>query len=151
MVVAPKKGGEIMATIVKWTPFQELDSMERRMRRMFEEIGFAPTLLPAANVYETDEEFVVELEVPGFEEKELGVEVSDHHLTVTGERAEAKEHDKKTFRLHERLERQFERRFALPIEADTEHVQARFAKGVLAIHTPKLAVSRPKKVEISKA
>jgi HSP20 family molecular chaperone IbpA len=43
---------------------------------MFEEIGFAPTLLPAANVYETDEEFVVELEVPGFEEKELGVEVS---------------------------------------------------------------------------
>ena len=66
-----------MAMIVKWTPFQELDSMERRMRRMFEEIGFAPTLLPAADTYETDEEFVVELEVPGFAEKELVIEVSD--------------------------------------------------------------------------
>jgi HSP20 family protein len=139
-----------MTTIVRWTPFQELDSIERRMRRMFEEIGVAPTLLPAANVYDTDEEFVVELEVPGFDEKELGVEVSDHHLTVTGERAETKEEDKKTFRLHERLERQFERSFALPIEADTEHVKATFAKGVLAIHAPKLAVSKPNKVEIGK-
>lgn len=139
-----------MDTIVKWTPFQELDSMERRMRRMFEEIGFAPTLLPAADTYETDQEFVVELEVPGFEEKELVIEVSDHHLTIKGERLETKEQQEKAFRLHERLEREFERRFELPDDADTEHVQATFAKGVLAIHAPRLGVSKPMKVEISK-
>jgi HSP20 family protein len=140
-----------MTTMRKWSPFGELDSMERRMRRMFEEIGFAPTLGPAADIFETDDEFVVELEVPGYEEKELGIEVSDHVLTVKGERKEAKEQEEKAFRLHERLEREFERRFELPAEADTEHIQARFAKGVLEVHAPKLAISKPQKVEITKS
>jgi HSP20 family protein len=151
MVVIPSaKGGEVMATMVRRSPFHELDSIERRMRRMFEEVGFAPTLLPAADVYETDEEFVVELEVPGFDEKELGIEVFDHRLTIKGERTEAKERKEKTFRLRERLEREFERRFELPEEVDTKHVQAKFAKGLLEVHAPKLAVSKPKKVEITR-
>jgi len=144
------KGGEDMSTMVKWSPFQELDSMERRMRRMFEEIGFAPTLAPAADIYETDEEFVVELEVPGFEEKELGIELSDHQLTVKGERAEVKEQEDKTFRLRERLERAFERRFVLPVEADTERIEAKFHQGVLEVHAPKVEISKPKKVAITR-
>jgi HSP20 family protein len=149
MTVA-QKGGDVMTTIVKWSPFQELDSMERRMRRLFEDIGMAPTLPPAADIYETDEEFVVELEVPGFEEQELEIEVSDHRLTVKGQRTEAKDKEEKTFRLRERLERTFERRFELPADADTDHVEARFGHGVLEVHTPKLAISKPKKVEIGK-
>jgi HSP20 family protein len=140
-----------MSTTRKWSPFQDLDSMERRMRRMFEEIGFAPTLLPAADIYETDDEFVVELEVPGYEEKELGIEVSDHGLTIKGERKETTEQKEKAFRLRERLERQFERRFELPAEADTKHVQAKFARGVLEVHAPKLAVSKAQKIEITKS
>ncbi len=138
-------------TIVKWTPFTELDSMERRMRRLFEEIGFAPTLAPAADVYETGDEFVVELEVPGYEEKELAIEVFDHTLAVRGTRAEAKEQKAKEFALHERLEREFERRFVLPHEADTEHVKAVFDKGVLSVHAPKVKSAKPKQVAITKA
>jgi HSP20 family protein len=142
------KGGEFMTTMLKWSPFQDLDSMERRMRRMFEESGFAPTLLPAADIYETDEEIVLEVEVPGYDEKELGIEVSDHRLTIKGERKETKEQKEKAFRLHERLERAFERRFRLPAEADTEHIEAKFAKGVLEVHAPKLSVSKPQKIAI---
>jgi len=139
-----------MTTLIKWSPFTEIDSMERRMRRVFEEIGFAPLLLPAADVYETKDEFVVELEVPGYEEKELGIEVTDHMVTVKGERKEAKEEVEKTFRLHERLERQFERRFELPTDADTKHVRAKFTKGVLELHAPKLAAPKPHKIAIAK-
>lgn len=139
-----------MTTMLKWSPFHELDSMERRMRRAFEGIGFAPVLLPAADVYETENEFVVELELPGYEEKELGIQISDHMVTVKGERTEAKEETEKSFHLRERLEREFERRFELPAEADTEHIRAKFAKGVLEVHAPKLAVSKPQKVEITK-
>lgn len=137
-----------MTTMLKWSPFQDLDSMERRMRRMFEEIGFASTLLPAADVYETDEEIVLEVEVPGYDEKELGIEVSDHRLTIRGERKETTEQKEKAFRLHERLEREFERFFRLPAEADTEHIEAKFAKGVLEVHAPKLSVSKPQKIAI---
>lgn len=135
--------------IVKWTPFTELDSMERRMRRIFEEIGFAPVLAPAADVYETDDEFVVELEVPGYEEKELSIEVSDHMLSIKGSRTKAKEETRKEFALRERLEREFERRFILPSEADTEHLKAVFAEGVLEVHAEKLQTAKPKKVAIT--
>ena len=41
--------------------------------------------LPATDIYETEDEYVVELEVPGYEEKELTIEVFDHMLTVKGE------------------------------------------------------------------
>ena len=137
--------------IVRWTPFTELDSMERRMRRIFEEIGFAPGLPPAADVYETDDEFVVELEVPGYEEKELSIEVFDHTLAVKGSREKTKEEKTKEFTLHERLEREFERRFVLPREADTEHVKALFSNGVLEVHTQKVPTAKTKQVAITKA
>jgi HSP20 family protein len=137
-------------TIVKWAPLMELDSMERRLRRLFEEIGFAPTLAPAADMYETVSEVVVELEVPGYDERELSIEISEHTLAVKGSRARVKEETAKAFMLHERLERDFERRFVLPPDADTEHVTAAFAKGVLEVHAPKVKTAVPKKVSITK-
>jgi HSP20 family protein len=140
-----------VTTIVRWTPFRELDTMERRMRRMLEEVGFAPTLLPAADVYETPEELVIELEVPGYEQDELGIEVSDHTVIVTGRRTGTMEETEKSFRLRERLEREFERRFELPVDADTSRVEAAFGKGVLTLHAPRLMAAAPHRVEIGKA
>jgi HSP20 family protein len=138
-----------MATIVRWSPIRELESMERGMRGMFRDFAFVPAVVPAADVYETKEDFVVELEVPGFAEQELGIEVTDHTLVVKGERTEATED--KEFRLHERLEEKFERRFYLPADADTAHLKATFSNGVLEVHAPKLPESIPHQVEITKA
>lgn len=135
--------------VIARTPFMELDSIERRMRRLFDEIGFAPAPVPAADVYETDDEFVVEVEVPGYEEKELSIEVSDHTLSVKGSREKTKQEKTKEFSLHERLEREFERRFVLPSEADTEHLKAVFGKGVLEVRAPKLQAIKSTKVEIT--
>jgi len=134
--------------IVRWSAWPELEAMERRMRRLFDEGGFAPLTLPNADVYETDDEFVVELEVPGFEEKELEIEVNDHTLSVKGERSEETEKKEKDFQLRERLENRFERRFVLPAEADTGKLKATFAKGVLAIHAGKRTEPAAKKVAI---
>jgi HSP20 family protein len=149
MLAAKREEGGVMA-IVKWTPFSELGAMEQRMRRLFDEAGFATALPPAADVYETDDEYVVELEVPGFEEKELAIEVTDHTLRVTGERAQETEKKEKAYRLHERMERSFERRFELPAEADTQSVKADFDKGVLKVHAPKAEVTTPRTIPIGK-
>jgi HSP20 family protein len=138
-----------MMSHVRWTPLTELDSIERRMRRLFEEIGFAPVLLPAADVYETDKEYVVELEAPGYQEKDLAVEVSDQMLVVTGQREGAKEEPAKRFSLHERLERTFERRFMLPAEADSKQLRATYGDGVLTVHAPKIRAAQPTKVAIT--
>ncbi|MFZ1879994.1 MAG: Hsp20/alpha crystallin family protein [Gaiellaceae bacterium] len=136
--------------IVKWAPFSELDSVERRMRRLVDELGFAQSPLPSADAYETRDEFVVELEVPGYEEKELTIEVADHTLAIRGVRKTTKDEEQKQFSLHERLERTFERRFVLPAEAEIENVKAVFSKGVLEVHAPKTKTTEPRQVAITK-
>ena len=137
-----------MTTLTRWMPLTEFP-IERRMRRMLDDIGFGPFTMPAADFYETDRDFVIELEAPGFDEKELGIEVSDHTLTIEGERKlETPDEPEKTFRFHERLETAFEREFYLPPEADTQNVTATFEKGVLEVHIPKVAEAKPLKVPI---
>jgi HSP20 family protein len=141
---------EVPMTIVRWSPFQDLDTMERRMRRVFDQIGVVPAW-PAADVYESNGEYIYELEVPGFAEKELAVEVRDHTLTVKGEKIEKTEEKEKTFYLNERLTRSFERRFELPAEAKADKVVADFDHGVLVVHAPKAAEVAPKKIAIKAA
>ncbi len=136
-----------MTTLIKWAPFWDLD-IERRMRRMLEDFGVAPAPLPAADLYETEKELIVELDAPGFDEKELALEVSDHTLTIKGERTKEKEQKEKTFYLHERLEKHFERTFTLPPEADVEHVEAKFRTGVLEVHVPKIEQAKARTIEI---
>ena len=51
-------------TIVRWSPFPEIDAIDRRMWRMLDQFGIAPAALRAADVYETDKEYAFELELP---------------------------------------------------------------------------------------
>lgn len=144
-----------MSTLVKQMPLTEFEAVERRLRRMLESWGLGPpilpVLMPAADVYEASGEYVVELELPGFEEKELDIQVSDHMLTIKGEREETKEEKAKSFRLHERLEHEFSRTFPLPTEVDTTHITATFEKGVLKVHLSMPTGVEPRKVEITKS
>jgi len=139
-----------MPLLEKWTPLRELDVFDRSMRRLFGELG-VPGVLPAADVYEADGELVVELEVPGFDEKELSVELTDHTLSISGERKEEKERRERALQLHERLERTFRRRFELPSELDSSRVRAEYSKGVLSVHVPKGAPAQQHTIEIHKA
>jgi HSP20 family protein len=138
-----------MYMLVRSPSFLDLDAMDRRFRRVLESIGVTPELVPAADVYETGEQWVVELEVPGYEEKDLALEVSDHTLTVKGTRESVTEETGKTFQLHERLEREFERTFVVPDEVDTNEVTATFSKGVLEVHAPKSTASTSRKIAIT--
>ena len=137
-----------MTILVRPPSLLDRDAIDRRFRRMLEGFGFA-AVIPAADVFETPEEWVIELEVPGFEQKQLSLEVSDHALVVKGTREHVNEEEDKAFRLHERLEREFERTFVLPVEVDTDHVTAKFGKGVLEVHAPKLSGAEARKIEIT--
>ena len=108
--------------------------------------------LPGADVYETDTEWVAELEVPGFEEKDLTVEVVGDTVRIAGQREQSKEEQKKSFHIKERLESSFQRRFMLPPGADADAISATFDKGVLQIRAPKAAEAggKPKSIEIGK-
>ena len=132
-------------------PFRELDLIDRRTRRFFEELGLAPAAAPAADVFETEGELVFEVEVPGFDQRELEIEVRNHTLAVTGDRTERTEKLGRAMLLRERLETHFERRFELPSEVEREQVKAEYAQGVLTVHVPKAAAhEKPFKIEIAK-
>ena len=77
-----------MTAMMKQSLFPEFDAMEKRFRRLWEGVPFVPAFMPgvtpAADVYETSTEYVVELEVPGYEQKDLGLEISGRTLVITG-------------------------------------------------------------------
>ncbi len=135
--------------LVRWSPFQDFDVAERRMRQMLDQIGVVPAW-PAADVYEANGEIIYELEVPGYDERDLAVEVRDHVLAVKGEKTEAKEEKERTYFVNERLALRFERRFELPAEVVTDKVAAEFKQGLLVVHAPKAAAVEPRAIEIAK-
>ena len=138
-----------MTLIIRSPSLLDFDAIDRRFRRMLETFGVAPAVIPAADVYETGKEWVVELEVPGYEEKDLSLELRDNTLTVKGAREQVTDEKDKAFRLHERLERHFERTFALPSEVDTDEVTAMFSKGVLEVHARKSTAPEARTIEIT--
>jgi HSP20 family protein len=77
------------------------------------------------------------------------LEVTDHTLTIKGERLAETEEKRKSYYLHERLEKRFERRFTLPPEVDTEHIDATFRTGVLEVHVPKIEPLKARTIEIT--
>ena len=140
-----------MTTLVKRSPFIELEPVDRWLNTMLSGIGFGPLIrpfLPAADVYVAEGKFVIELEVPGFVEKELAVEITGRMLTITGKHVEEKE-EEKAFRLHERLANEFERTFMIPPEVEVEKITSIFRNGVLKVFAPLPVEVAPHKVPIT--
>lgn len=96
--------------------------------------GFAG---PAVDVVEKDKEYEVTAELPGLDEKNVEVKVSDSRLTIKGEKKEEKEQKEKDRYLSERRYGSFIRSFELPQGVDASKIEAQFANGVLTIRLPK--------------
>jgi len=105
---------------------------------------------PAVDIVEKDDAFEVEAELPGLDEKDIEVKLTNGFLTIKGEKQEEKEEKKKDYYRHERRFGSFERRFDMPEGVDTDKIQARFKKGVLTITLPKKpeAIKSEKKIEV---
>jgi HSP20 family protein len=106
---------------------------------------------PDVDVAETEKEITVTAELPGLDEKEIDLNLSDNVLTIRGEKKAEKEEKGKTFYRSERSYGVFERVIPLPIEVQEDKVEAEFTKGVLTVHLPKspAAQKKTKKTEIT--
>ena len=126
--------GELFPSRDMWEPFA---SLRRDMDRLFEDFsrgfGWGPPALaqmgtaPRVDVSETDSELRIEAELPGVEEKDIEVVLSDGRLTIKGEKKQEKEEKKQDFHLVERSYGSFARSIGLPFEADPGQVKATFA------------------------
>jgi HSP20 family protein len=138
-------------------------SLQREIDRLFEDFtrgfpsmqafagGNGGMLMPSTDVTETDKEIEITAELPGLEEKDVQINLSDNLLTIRGEKKAEKEEKDKNYRLVERSYGSFERTIALPEGVKADGIKATIAKGVLTVTVPKPAPAQAKKIEVKSA
>ncbi len=110
-------------------------------------------LKPTLDIGATEKEYTITVEVPGVDEKDIQIELAGNTLTIRGEKRQEKEEKDKNFYRMERAYGTFQRVLSLPDDADQEHIEASFSKGVLTITIPRRAQRQEesKTIEIRKA
>ncbi len=114
-------------------------------------LGFG--LAPAVDVVEKDKQYEVTAELPGLDEKNIEVKVSNGMLMIKGEKKEEKEERDQDHYVSERRYGSFSRSFQVPANVDTNKIEAHFTKGVLTVKLPKSAeaMKNDKTIEIKAA
>jgi HSP20 family protein len=104
---------------------------------------------PAVDIAEKEKEYEITAELPGLDESNIEVKVSNGTLSIKGEKKEEKEEKKKDYYLSERRFGSFHRYFQIPEGVDAEKIEANFKKGVLTVTLPKTAESLKKEKKIA--
>ncbi len=137
------------------TVFGELG---REMNRLFDaryqgvNVGLRPRNLsfPKVNIWEDEDRFLVEAEIPGLTMNDIEVEVIGNELTIKGQQEADDEHERTCHR-RERGTGAFNRLITLPVDVNPDKVGAVLKNGVLTITLPKHPETRPKRIEVRKA
>ncbi len=144
--------------LIRWEPARELNSLQGEMNRLFNTFFDTPLpnggatarrWLPAMDLVETEDDFVLKADLPGLNEKDVNIELEDNVLTISGERSSEHEHRKEGVHRVERAAGAFTRSLTLPEGVEPEAIKASFDRGVLEVRIPKPEQRKPRKVEIS--
>ena len=156
------------STLQAWQPFEGL---RQEIDRLFDDIGWGTlqpfrrslfpgepvfrraltrATMPAVDVAESEKSYEIKAELPGMDEKDIEVKVTDGSLTIKGEKQEEREEKERDYYLQERRYGSFERSFELPESVDPDRIEASFKKGVLTVTLPKKAEAQKpaKKIEV---
>ena len=104
--------------------------------------------IPAVEMYETDKELVAKINVPGFREEDINVEIDDKAIYISGERKQEKKDEKKNYFHQEVAYGKFSRTLAIPAKVVSSKAKAEFDKGILTIVVPKVEEKKPKTVKL---
>jgi HSP20 family protein len=147
-------------TIIRREPARELHSIQQEVNRLFGTFFDSPTgasfrsgharrWVPAMDVAEDGDQYVLRADLPGVDEGDLKIEVEHNVLTISGERRSEVRDRKDGYYRVERASGSFSRSLTLPDGVDADSVHASFENGVLEVTIPKPAEHKPRRVEIS--
>jgi HSP20 family protein len=127
--------------LLRWDPFAEMlpTGWTEEDRALFS---------PDFDVKETPKAFVFNADLPGMEDKDIDVTITDNRLTISGKRKQEKEEKGDTFYRCERSYGSFSRSFTMPSGIASDKVKAELKNGVLNVEVPKTEAAKPKKVAI---
>jgi HSP20 family protein len=146
--------------LIRWEPVRELNTIQQEMNRLFNTFFEAPAptnagsqvlrrWIPAMDLVETDDDFVLRADLPGLSESDVKIELDDNVLTISGERKAEHEERKEGYYRVERSSGTFSRSLTLPEGVNPEAVRANFDRGVLEVRIAKPEQRKPRKVAIS--
>jgi HSP20 family protein len=129
----------------------EVQRLESQLERWLEGWGAIPSVIPEgfmplADVEETDDAYVVELELPGVDKGDIDISVTGRRLTVSGERKEKERVG--ILRRRTRSVGRFHFEIVLPSDVNDEDVKATLDDGVLVIRVPKAMGDRPRRIRV---
>src|SRR5258705_12713588 len=129
--------------VVRWDPFRDLNILQDRMNRLFDDAGAGrawrsdepsatTTWSPAVDIFETEGEIVVKAELPGMERKDIALHLENNVLSLRGERRFEKETKDENYHPIQRSYGHFSRSFAIQPTAHAETITAYQIDGVLS-------------------
>jgi HSP20 family protein len=144
----------------QWDPFAEMQVLEREMNRALKTFsgraGRTGTLpeaawTPPADIYETKDEMVMVLELPGVNQKEVQISLVGDTLSVRGERRRAEEVEEDDCHRVERRFGPYFRALVLPSVVDSSRIKAIYKDGLLEIRLPKREEAKPRAIPVEGA
>ena len=139
-----------------WNPLHDLVTLQDRMNRLFEDASQrrgdvdnsdeveAADWYPAADVYETEGEYTVSMDLPGIDRSTLDISIDGDRLVIKGQRPAGNEKRHQAECPHGK----FYRTFSVPSSINQNNISAKYKDGVLMVHLPKLPERKAQKVEI---
>ena len=144
-------------------PSSDVMGIQTQMNRLFDSLFAQPGVMergmmergmmerawtPPVDMYETKDEVVVTVELPGLNEKDIRLSITGDLLTIQGERQWSDETRDAAHYRQERWFGKFERALLLPIPVETGQVKATYRDGVLTVKHPKTEGVKPKEIKI---
>lgn len=141
--------------MTRWDPFRDVSTVSDEMERLFRQAlgssqsaATAGAFAPALDVEETEDGFVLHVELPGVSPDDVEVSLEENVLTIAGERRFYRDEDTEHFRRVERHFGRFHRAVRLPDRVEPDGVDAEFRDGMLTISVPKAEEAKPRRIEV---
>jgi HSP20 family protein len=136
-----------------WRPVRGFEDLYAEMDRLVQSVigstGGDGTWIPSADIFETDDAYDIEIELPGVRREDVDVRLNGNELVVTGELKERKREG--LFRRRTRRRGEFEFRVTLPGDLRADDVEASLAYGVLRVHVPKAQSGKPGNIQVTES
>jgi HSP20 family protein len=145
-------------------PFMDLSRWERDMERMMEDFFGRRTrpwwperwfrteemevTAPAVDLYEEKDDIVIKAELPGIDKNNIEVNLTDHMLTIKGEKKKEEEVKEENYYRSERSYGSFVRTLELPKDVHADKVKASFKDGILEVRLPKTEEAKAKEIKV---
>jgi HSP20 family protein len=139
-----------------WQPFTEIETIRQQLDKVFDQLATTrdnseATWMPALEVADAGDNFVLKAQLPGIDPKDIDVQVTREAISISGERRYENTEEKSGYVRSEFRYGKFHRMLPLPAPIQNDSVQAECKDGILTLTLPKVTEARNKVVKINLA